>query len=246
MKGREGMVSLQGLQKLTLLDYPGKVACTVFTGGCNFRCPFCQNRDLLPCGQPSQYSEAELLGFLQKRRGLLDGVGISGGEPLLQEELPQLLEKIKAMGYCVKLDTNGSFPEQLQQLVAENLVDYVAMDIKSSPSQYGAASGVGRLYLSKVQQSVQFLLRGTVPYEFRTTVVRELHGAEELQAIGQWLQGAQRYFLQGFEDSERVLKPGLHSYSAAEMERLRQLVLPWVPQTALRGITADRISMEKM
>lgn len=187
-----------------------------------------------------------MLGFLQKRRGLLDGVCISGGEPLLQEELPQLLEKIKAMGYCVKLDTNGSFPEQLQQLVAENLVDYVAMDIKSSPSQYGAASGVGRLYLSKVQQSVQFLLRGTVPYEFRTTVVRELHGAEELQAIGQWLQGAQRYFLQGFEDSERVLEPGLHSYCAAEMERLRQLVLPWVPQTALRGITADRISMEKM
>ena len=150
------------------------------------------------------------------------------------------------MGYCVKLDTNGSFPEQLQQLVAEELVDYVAMDIKSSPAQYGTASGVGRLYLSKVQQSVQFLLRGTVPYEFRTTVVRELHGAEELQAIGHWLQGAQQYFLQGFEDSEHVLKPGLHSYSAAEMERLRQLVLPWVPQTALRGITADKISIEKM
>lgn len=240
------MVSLQGLQKLTLLDYPGKVACTVFTGGCNFCCPFCQNGELLSCGQPSQYSEAELLEFLQKRQGLLDGVCISGGEPLLQKELPQLLQKIKAIGYSVKLDTNGSFPEQLQQLVADDLVDYVAMDVKSSPAQYGAASGVGTLYLSKVQESVQFLLQGTVPYEFRTTVVRELHGAEEMRAIGNWLQGAQQYFLQSFEDSEHVLKRGLHSYEAAEMEALRQLVLPQIPQTALRGVTADRLSIERM
>ena len=234
------MVSLQGLQKLTLLDYPGQVACTVFTGGCNFRCPFCQNGDLLLCGQPSQYTEAQLLAFLQKRRGLLDGVCISGGEPLLQAELPQLLEKIKAMGYLVKLDTNGSFPKRLQRLAEQGLVDYVAMDIKGSPSRYGAACGVGALYWPQVQQSVEFLLQGGLPCEFRTTVVRELHGPEDMQAIGQWLQGAQRYFLQRFENSERVLQPGLHSYAAAELEALRQQVLPWIPQAALRGVTIDR------
>lgn len=233
------MVSLQGLQKLTLLDYPGRVACTVFTGGCNFRCPFCQNGDLLPCGQPSQYTEADLLAFLQSRRGLLDGVCISGGEPLLQAELPQLLEQIKAMGYLVKLDTNGSFPERLQRLAEQGLVDYVAMDIKSSPSNYGAACGVGALYWPQVQRSAEFLLQGGLPYEFRTTVVRELHGPEELQAIGRWLQGAQRYFLQSFENSERVLQPGLHSYSAAQLEALRQAVLPWIPQAELRGVTVD-------
>lgn len=234
------MVSLQGLQKLTLLDYPGRVACTVFTGGCNFRCPFCQNGDLLPCGQSSQYTEADLLAFLQSRQGLLDGVCISGGEPLMQEDLPQLVEQIKAMGYLVKLDTNGSFPERLQQLVEQGLVDYVAMDIKSSPSQYGAACGVGALYWPQVQRSVEFLLQDRLSYEFRTTVVRELHGPEELRAIGQWLQGAQRYFLQNFENSERVLQPGLHSYSAAELEALRQVVLPWLPQAKLRGVTVDR------
>ena len=233
------MVSLQGLQKLTLLDYPGRVACTVFTGGCNFSCPFCQNGDLLPCGQPSQYTEADLLAFLQSRRGLLDGVCISGGEPLLQAELPQLLEQIKAMGYLVKLDTNGSFPERLQRLAEQGLVDYVAMDIKSSPSRYGAACGVGALYWPQVQRSTAFLLQGGLPYEFRTTVVRELHGPKELQAIGRWLQGAQRYFLQSFENSERVLQPGLHSYSAAQLEALRQAVLPWIPQAELRGVTVD-------
>ena len=234
------MVSLQGLQKLTLLDYPGRVACTVFTGGCNFRCPFCQNGDLLPCGQPSQYTEADLLAFLQSRRGRLDGVCISGGEPLMQAELPQLLEQIKAMGYLVKLDTNGSFPERLQHLAEKGLVDYVAMDIKSSPSRYGTACGVGALYWPQVQRSAAFLLQGGLPYEFRTTVVRELHGPEDLQAIGRWLQGAQRYFLQSFENSERVLQPGLHSYSAAQLEALRQAVLPWIPQAELRGVTVDR------
>lgn len=231
------MVSIQGLQTLTLLDYPGKVACTVFTGGCNFRCPFCQNSGLLACGQPGQYTERQLLDFLDSRRKLLDGVCISGGEPLLQQELPQLLRQIKDMGYLVKLDTNGAFPERLELLLRQGVVDYVAMDVKSSPAHYGQACGVGELYLSKVQQSVQFLLQGTVPYEFRTTVVRELHGAEELQAIGQWIQGAQRYFLQSFQDSERVLQPGLHSYSAAELETLRQAVLPWVPTVKLRGVT---------
>ena len=160
------MVSLQGLQKLTLLDYPGRVACTVFTGGCNFRCPFCQNGDLLPCGQSSQYTEADLLAFLQSRQGLLDGVCISGGEPLMQEDLPQLVEQIKAMGYLVKLDTNGSFPERLQQLVEQGLVDYVAMDIKSSPSQYGAACGVGALYWPQVQRSVEFCCKIGYPMSF--------------------------------------------------------------------------------
>lgn len=233
------MVSIQGLQTLTLLDYPGRVACTVFTGGCNFRCPFCQNSGLLACGQPGQYTEHALLEFLDSRRNLLDGVCISGGEPLLQKELPQLLQQIKNMGYLVKLDTNGAFPERLEPLLRQGVVDYVAMDVKNSPARYGEACGVGQLYLAKVQRSVRLLLQGAVPYEFRTTVVRELHGAEELQAIGRWIQGAQRYFLQSFEDSEHVLQPGLHSYTADELEALRQLVLPWVPTTQLRGVKTD-------
>lgn len=230
------MINIQGLQKLTLLDYPGTVACTIFTGGCNFRCPFCQNSDLLPCGQAAQLDASEILDFLAKRRHLLDGVCVSGGEPLLQEELFVFLQQIHAMGYVIKLDTNGSFPQKLQQLVEADLVDYVAMDLKNSLKHYSKTTGTTGLYEEAVQQSAAFLLQGTIPYEFRTTVVREFHQADDFEQIGRWIAGAQQYFLQGFVDSERVLQSGLHSYTAAEMKQFQQILLPHIPLVQLRGI----------
>ena len=166
----------------------------------------------------------------------MDGVCITGGEPLLQKELPVLLRQIKALGYQIKLDTNGSFPDRLKELVAEGLVDYVAMDIKNSLERYPETTGCMRSVLEPVKRSVDFLLQGKVPYEFRTTVVRELHDRQSMLAISQWISGAQRYFLQGFVDSEHVVQKGLHGYTAAELEQLRQCMLPLVPAAKLRGI----------
>ena len=230
------MLCLQGMQNLTLLDYPGRVACTVFTGGCNFRCPFCQNSDLLPCHQEGALEREQVLAYLRKRRGLLDGVCISGGEPLLQEDLESFLREIKAMGYAVKLDTNGSFPDRLQYLVREQLVDYVAMDIKNSLERYPVTSGTTGLYNHAVEESVAFLLKGSVPYEFRTTVVREFHDAAAFREIARWIAGAERYYLQSFVDSEQVVQSGLHAYTAEELEAFRQIILPQIPSAQLRGV----------
>ena len=232
------MICLQGMQKLTLLDYPGRVACTIFTGGCNFRCPFCQNSELLPCHKQGNLEVDEVLKFLEQRRkkNLLDGVCITGGEPMLQEKLDVFLRQIKEMGYAVKLDTNGSFPDKLQELVNMQLVDYVAMDIKNSPARYAETTGTTGLYHSAVQQSVEFLLKGSVPYEFRTTIVKEFHTAEDMRAIAEWIAGAEAYYLQSFVDSDQVLQSGLHAYTAQELEAFRQIVLPKIPSAKLRGI----------
>lgn len=230
-------MNIQGLQKLTLLDYPGKVACTIFTGGCNFRCPFCHNSDLVVGDlTDSALTNEQIMAFLHKRRGLLDGVCISGGEPLLQADIAQLLSDIRSLGYQIKLDTNGSQPAMLKALAAEGLVDYVAMDIKNAPSKYAMTIGINDYDLSPIKESVAFLLEGTVQYEFRTTVVQELHEAEDFVQIGQWINGAQKYFLQGFEASERVLVSGLHSATAAEMQSYQALLRSSVPQTEIRGV----------
>lgn len=230
------MVCIQGLQKLTLLDVPGKVACTIFTGGCNFRCPFCQNSDLLLCNVSGEYAEEDVLAFLSSRTKLLDAVCISGGEPLLQPELPKLLHKLKAMGYYIKLDTNGSFPDRLKAVVKDKLVDYVAMDLKNCTARYSETIGMPPLYHCKIEESIDFLLSGAIPYEFRTTVVRELHTEEDLIQAAKRIQGAERYYLQGFVDSDHVLQQGLHAYTATEMETIRQAILPLVPNTFLRGV----------
>lgn len=230
------MICLQGLQKLTLLDYPGRVACTIFTGGCNFRCPFCQNSDLLPCRQQTKFAAEDLLRFLEKRKGLLDGVCISGGEPLLQDGLAAFLRDIKALGYAVKLDTNGSFPEKLRELVEEGLVDYVAMDIKNSPARYAETTGTTGLYNQAVAQSAEYLMQGHVPYEFRTTVVKEFHTEKEFQQMAAWIQGAKAWYLQSFVDSEQVLVDGLHACEPEELESFRQQVLSLVPSVKLRGV----------
>lgn len=226
---------LGGIQKLTLLDYPGKLACTVFTTGCNYRCPFCHNAALVT--HPSeQVSVDDVLEFLKKRRGVLQGVCVSGGEPLLQPDTPELLAQIRSLGYSVKLDTNGSFPERLRQVVEAGLADYVAMDVKNSPAAYGETVGREDFDLSGVSESIRYLLSGAVDYEFRTTVVREFHDAQRLTALAQWISGTRRYYLQAFEDSGDLISEGLHGYDPEELEQLREAVAKVLPCVELRGV----------
>jgi pyruvate formate lyase activating enzyme len=227
---------ISGLQKMTLLDYPGKVACTVFLQGCNFRCPFCHNSDLLGKDGPQTISVDELMTFLKKRVGLLDAVCITGGEPTLQKDLPALIRQIKALGYLVKLDTNGSRPAVLKALVEEKLIDYVAMDIKNSPSRYSRTAGLPNMDLSALEESIRYLLEGHVEYEFRTTVVRELHTPEDMVSMAKWIKGAPRYFLQGFIDSGNLIGEGCSAYSSTEMKELLALVKPIIPSASLRGV----------
>ena len=222
-----------GLQKLTLLDFPQKVACTVFMSGCNFRCPFCHNTPLLS-GQEGM-SEDELFSFLKKRQGMLDGVAVTGGEPLLHADIESLLRKIKAMGYAVKLDTNGSFPERLKGLINAKLVDYVAMDIKNSPQKYALTAGAEGI-LPQVEKSVKLLLSGIVPYEFRTTVVDELHEAEDFHAIGKWIAGASAYYLQGFVDSGNILSDGMSAASESKMANCLAIASRYISNTQIRGL----------
>lgn len=229
-------MDIHGLQKLTLLDYPGRVACTVFLGGCNFRCPFCHNSELLDAQSAEPVmTDGELLAFLDKRRGMLEGVCITGGEPLLRGDLPQLLREIKALGYQIKLDTNGTMPEKLGELIDAGLVDYVAMDIKNDLPRYAKTAGLDRVDAEKVRESVQLLLRDTVDYEFRTTVVDELHDAESFRAIALLIAGAKRYFLQPFVDRDTVAFAGLHAPSAETLEEYAKIVRPHVAQVAVRG-----------
>ncbi len=197
-----------GFQKLTLLDYPGHVACIVFTGGCNFRCPFCHNASLVHA-TADRIDAQEILAYLKKRRSLLDGVTVTGGEPLLQPDLAAFLRQIKEMGYDVKLDTNGSYPDRLASLICEGLVDYVAMDIKNSPAAYAKTAGIRQDSLDNVQRSIELLLGGSVDYEFRTTVTAELHTVDDIAAIAASISGAKRYFLQNFVDSGDILSGGM-------------------------------------
>lgn len=222
-----------GLQKLTLLDFPGHVACTVFLQGCNFRCPFCHNASLVL--GTGAVSENEVLDFLKKRQGLLDGVAITGGEPLLSADIDTLLERIKALGYRVKLDTNGSFPEKLRSLIERKLVDYIAMDIKNTREKYDLTAGASGV-LPAVEESVALLKQGLVPYEFRTTVVDELHEPEDFSLIGQWLEGAQAYFLQAFVDSGNLLGVGLHAASKEKMELCRDEAAKHLTKVEIRGL----------
>ena len=229
-------MNIQGLQKLTLLDFPGKTACTVFLGGCDFRCPFCHNSELLDGTAPTELTDAELLAFLEKRHGLLDGVAFTGGEPTLRRELPDLLAKVRAMGFATKLDTNGNHPETLKAILDAGLVDYVAMDIKNSPAKYAATIGISSFDTANITRSMALLKDSGVDYELRTTVVKEFHDADSFREIGPWIQGAKRYFLQCFTDRDTVLQSGLHAPAKEELERYAALVKPFVAEVSLRGI----------
>lgn len=229
---------ISGLQKMTLLDYPGLVACTVFTGGCNFRCPFCHNASLvLPERMAPGEAMERTLAFLEKRRGLLDGVVLTGGEPLLQADAAEFLRRVRAMGYQIKLDTNGSFPDRLRALVEEGLVDYVAMDLKNSPELYPKTIGLAMLDISAIERSKNYLLENYVNYEFRTTVVRGLHTAESLTEAARWIAGARAYYLQQYKDSGDLIAPGgLGAFSGDEMRALLCAVRSVLPAAELRGV----------
>ncbi len=231
------MMRIMGLQKLTLLDYPDKIACTVFLGGCNFRCPFCHNSSLISVNESeSEVSYDELMTFLKKRVGTLDGVAITGGEPLINDDIETLLRDIKDLGYSVKLDTNGSFPSRLKYLIENGLVDYVAMDIKNSPEKYALTCGKKIMDLSGVTESINYLLKGNVPYEFRTTVVKELHEAADFEQIGKLIAGADAYYLQSFIDSGDILCDGFSAYDTDDLRFFRSLLVKYVPNTHLRGV----------
>ena len=227
---------IKGLQKTTLLDFPGKVACTVFTAGCNFRCPFCHNASLVISPDLSDtISEDELFAFLKKRRGILDGVCITGGEPLLQRDISDFISKIRELGLAVKLDTNGAYPERLRAIIDSGILDYVAMDIKNSKEKYALTAGAD-VDTEKISESVSILMSSGIDYEFRTTVVRELHSPEDIKSIGAWIAGAKKYFLQSFADSGELISEGYSAHTPQDMEALLDIAKQYVPTAALRGI----------
>ncbi len=228
---------ISGLQKLTLLDFPGHTACTVFTAGCNFRCGFCHNAPLVTEIDPNTVPEEEFFAFLETRKGILDGVAITGGEPLLQKGIVEFMRRIKAMGFKIKLDHNGTKPELLKQIIDEGLVDYVAVDIKNSPEKYAVTAGLNELDLEPIKKTVYMLVNGTVDYEFRTTVTQELFEKEDFFRIGEFIKGAKRYFLQQFKDSGNLIEEDFFSACDKEtMEEYAEVVRPFVGEVHIRGI----------
>ena len=230
-------MKIYGLQKLTLLDYPGKTACTIFTGGCNFRCPFCHNALLVTdIDSSNTYTEEEILDFLAKRAGLLDGVCITGGEPLMHNDISEFIKKIKELGYKVKLDTNGTFPKKLAELLENRLVDYVAMDIKNSKDKYAKTAGAENINLSDIEKSINMLKSSDIDYEFRTTVVKELHTESDIEKIAEWIRGAKGYFLQNFEDSGNLIGGNLSAVEKQTLYNMKSKAEAFVQNTQIRGI----------
>ena len=229
-------MKIHGLQKMTLLDFPGRVACTVFLGGCDLRCPFCHNFELADGSAQPVMEDEELLDFLKKRTGILDGVAFTGGEPCLHKGLPDLMRRIRALGYGVKLDTNGLHPELLEAMLREGLVDYVAMDIKNSPAKYALTSGVASVDMDTLKTSIRLIMELAPDYEFRTTVVQQFHGPEDFEGIGQLVQGAKQHFLQSFTDRDTVPFGGLSAPSKEELEHYADILRGYVPYVAIRGV----------
>lgn len=229
-------MNICGINKTTLLDFPGLVACTLFTGGCNFRCPFCHNKDLVLGIAESKVLEEEIFAFLQKRKGILQGVCITGGEPTLQKDLVTFIERVKELGYKVKLDTNGYCPEVLKELLDKKLLDYVAVDIKATKEKYAQTVGLENLQLSRIEESVALLKQWNGAYEFRTTVVKGLHEREDFAQIGEWIRGCKNYYIQSYRENENVLCPGFEAFPREELEGIVELVKGKGIETYLRGV----------
>ena len=226
-----------GFQKMTMLDFPGYVACTDFTPGCNFRCPFCHNSLLVTRMNDNEiYTEDDILSYLKKRQGVIDGICISGGEPLMHDDIFDFVRKVKEIGLLVKIDTNGSFPDKLRKLIDSGNIDYVAMDIKNCPDRYAETVAIPGFDFEPVRKSVQILLEGKINYEFRTTVVKEFHTPQDMVSVGELIKGADRYFLQHFIESEGNIQQGLTPLCKEEMENLRQIAAEYVKNAELRGI----------
>jgi len=229
-------MELAGLQKLTLLDYPGHMACTVFTHGCNLRCPFCHNAGLVVRENDYIIKTEEFFDFLDKRKGILDGVAITGGEPLLHTDLGDFMAEIKRRGFEVKLDTNGFFPDRLESVLSQGLADYVAMDIKSSREGYAKAVGLAAPDISRVEKSVSLLMNGSTDFEFRTTAVKGIHTVRDFELIGEWIAGDEKYFIQHFTDSGDLIGSGLAAFDEAETAELLEAARRFVPKAESRGI----------
>ena len=229
-------MNIHGLQKMTLLDFPGRVACTVFLGQCDFRCPFCHNFELVDGSAPAVMTDEELFAFLRKRQGLLDGVAITGGEPCVHRDLPELLRRIRELGFAVKLDTNGNHPWLLRTILDEGLADYVAMDVKNSPAKYAETIGKERFSLAGVEESIHLIMESAPDYEFRTTVVEEFHDPQDFEEIGKMVRGAGRHFLQPFTDRDSVPFGNLHAPSAETIRKYAEILRKYVTSVEIRGI----------
>ena len=230
-------MKIYGFQKMTLLDFPGHVAATVFTGGCNLRCPFCHNAALVTEIDPtSVYDPDDILSFLSKRTSLLDGVAITGGEPLMQVDICGFIKKIREMGYKVKLDTNGSYPDKLNEIVEQRLVEYIAVDIKNSKEKYALTTGIKDYDLKPFEQSLDILRNTDIEHEFRTTVVKELHTVEDIKKIGEWINGEKNYYLQNFVDSGNLIGDGFSAVSRETLEKMKETALPYFQNVGIRGI----------
>lgn len=229
-------MKIEALQKLTLLDFPGKMAATVFTYGCNLRCPFCHNAGLVTSESESTLTAEEVLSFLSKRQGMLEGVCVTGGEPLLQPDIEDFLRNIKEMGYLVKLDTNGCFPEKLKELVEGGLVDYVAMDIKNCREKYPLTVGIEGFGLEKIEESIAFLIKSGIDFEFRTTVTAELHTVEDIEKIAEWIKGAPKYFLQNFVDSGNLIGSNFSAHKREILHQMRDAAAKTISSVEVRGI----------
>lgn len=233
---------IQGVQKTTVVDYPGYVACTIFTRGCNYKCPYCHNPSLVIDDNNQSLSIEEVLTFLNKRKGLLDGVCISGGEPLLQPDLKEFIGKVKAMGYLIKLDTNGSLPDKLKELMDLGLLDYIAMDIKHTPDDYNRAIGMTQININGVNQSIKYLMESGVEYEFRTTVVKGIHEPKDFTYISHWISGAKAYYIQNYKQPESCVadftnsNQHLESFTVDELECIKNHIKNNVPNVVLRNI----------
>ena len=228
-------MNIAGVQKVTLLDYPGKVACEIFTQGCNFECPFCQNSSLIPITNTGEFSEEEIFEYLNLRKNILDGVVITGGEPTVQKDLKEFIKKIKDLGLLVKLDTNGGNPKVLQELIDEDLVDYVAMDIKNIFNKYNITAGK-KINLDNIKKSIEILKASKIDYEFRTTIIKEMHSLDDIVSICK-LVGNAKYYLQNFEDSEFVIDHSLHGFSREELLFIDKYLKDLFPNVEIRALS---------
>ena len=228
-------MNIAGVQKVTLLDYPGKVACEIFTQGCNFECPFCQNSSLIPITNTGEFSEEEIFEYLNLRKNILDGVVITGGEPTVQKDLKGFIKKIKDLGLLVKLDTNGGNPKVLQELIDEDLVDYVAMDIKNVFNKYNITAGK-KINLDNIKKSIEILKASKIDYEFRTTIIKEMHSLDDIISICK-LVGDAKYYLQNFEDSENVIDHSLHGFSREELLFIDKYLKDVFPNVEIRALS---------
>jgi len=229
-------MKLCGIEKLSLVDFDGYVSATVFTGGCNFLCGFCHNSALVTGGENlAEIPEEEILSYLKKRQGILEGLCITGGEPTLHKDLPAFCEKVKSLGYKIKLDSNGTNPEMLKTLYTNGLIDYCAMDIKNDKDNYGAIIGIDGFDTKKVEKSVEFLMTSGIDYEFRTTIMQEYHKEDNIKAIASWIAGAKKYFLQKYKDSENCITRGLNPVDTATAQHFVKILEEKIEKVALRG-----------